>query len=104
MARYDVYRHPDAMLRKNTPYLLDLQNDYISDVNTRIVAPMRVARLFGPPMRDLNPAFEITGIQVVLDIAALAAFPGTDLRTPVLSLQAQSDVIVGALDTLFGSY
>ncbi len=104
MARFDVYRHPDATLRKSTPYLLDLQNNYISNVDTRIVAPMRAARLFGPPMRDLNPPFEITGMQVVLDIAALAAFPAADLRTPVLSLQAQSDVIVGALDTLFGSY
>ena len=104
MARFDVYRHPDPGLRKSTPYLLDLQNNYISGVDSRVVAPMRPAKLFGPPMRDLNPVFEIAGVQVVLDLAALAAFPAADLRTPVLSLQAQSDVIVGALDTLFGSY
>ena len=104
MARFDVYRHPDATLRKSTPYLLDLQNNYISDVSTRVVAPMRQSKTFGPLMRDLNPVFEIAGVQVVLDAASFAAFPAADLRSPVASLQAQSDLIVGALDTLFGSY
>ncbi|OUM03915.1 CcdB family protein [Variovorax sp. JS1663] len=104
MARFDIYRHPDASLRKSTPFLLDLQNNYIHGVDTRIVAPMRLARMFGLPMRDLNPSFEIAGTQVVMDIAALAAFPAADLRTPILNLQGQSDVIVDALDMLFGSY
>ncbi|MGJ7507748.1 CcdB family protein [Variovorax sp. GT1P44] len=104
MARFDVYRHPDAALRKNTPYLVDLQNNYISGVDTRVVIPLRPSKLFGPPMRDLNPLFEIEGLQLVLDTAALAAFPVAELRTPVTNLQSQSDAIVDALDTLFGSY
>jgi len=104
MARFDVYRHPDTGLRKFTPYLLDIQNDYINSVDTRVVLPMRSAKLFGPPMRDLNPGFEIDGMAVVLDTPAIAAFPAAELRQPVLSLRAQSDAIVSALDTLFGSY
>jgi len=104
MARFDVYRHPDAALRKNTPFLMDLQNNYVQGVDSRVVAPMRLARIFGLPMRDLNPSFDIAGTQVVMDTAALAAFPAADLRTRVLNLQAQSDVIVGALDMLLGSY
>ena len=30
MARFDVYRHPDAKQRVATPFLLDVQNEYIS--------------------------------------------------------------------------
>lgn len=104
MARFDVFRHPDTVLRKSTPYLLDLQNNYISGLETRVVVPMRPAKLFGTPMRDLNPSFEIDGMKVVLDTAALAAFPVAELRTPVTNLQTQSDAIVDALDTLFCSY
>jgi len=104
MARYEVYRHPEAAQRKSTPYLLDLQNDYISAIDTRVVVPLRPARTFGPPMRDLNPAFVIEGCEVILDTAALAAFPVAELRTPVASLQAQSGLIADALDTLLGSY
>jgi toxin CcdB len=55
-------------------------------------------------MRDLNPAFVVDGVEVILDTAALAAFPAAELRTPIASLQPQSGLIADALDTLFGSY
>jgi toxin CcdB len=104
VARFDVYRHPDAALRRNTPFLLDIQNDYISSVETRIVIPLRTAAHFGLRMRDLNPVLTIGGTDVVLDAAALAAFPAAELRSPVDSLKAQAELIVNALDTLFGAY
>ena len=104
MARFDVYRHPDVTLRKATPYLLDVQNDYISAMETRVVLPIRTAKMFGLPMRDLNPMLDIDGVQVVLDSAAIAAFPAAELRSPVINLRAHADLIVNALDTLFGSY
>ena len=104
MARFDVYPHPDAVLRKKTPYLLDVQNNHISRIATRVVVPLRLASLFTQPMRDLNPTFEIAGKDVVLDTAALAAVPSADLKKPVLNLASQSAVIVAALDVLFGAY
>jgi toxin CcdB len=104
MARFDVYRHPDAALRKVTPYLLDVQNNFIDRVASRVVIPLRLAATFGPRMRDLNPLFDVAGDDVVLDTAALAAFPAAGLKQPVVSLLTHRDDIVAALDTLFGSY
>lgn len=104
MARFDVYPHPDAVLRKKTPYLLDVQNNYIDRLATRVVLPMRAADLFDQRMSDLNPLFDIDGTKVVLDTAAIAAFPAAELKKTVLSLRAQSEVIVNALDTLFGAF
>ncbi|RYX95989.1 MAG: plasmid maintenance protein CcdB [Comamonadaceae bacterium] len=104
MARFDVYPHPDPVLRKKTPYLLDVQNDHINRVATRVVLPMRPAAAFAQRMKDLNPLFEIAGKEVVCDTAALAAFPATELKKPVTSLSAQSAVIANALDALFGAY
>ena len=104
MARFDVYPHPDAVLRKKTPYLLDVQNNHISRIATRVVVPMRPASLFAQPMRDLNPKFEIAGKEVVLDTAALAAISSAELKRPVLNLASQSAAIVAALDVLFGAY
>lgn len=101
MARYEVYRHPVPAQRKTTPYLLDVQNNYISAVATRVVVPLRPAKSFGPPMRDLNPAFMIEGIEVLLDTTALAAIPAAELGTPIANLQTQSALIADALDTLF---
>jgi len=104
MARFDVYPHPDATHRVKTPFLLDVQNNYIDRVGSRVVIPLRHALAFGPCMRDLNPAFEVAGHAVVLDTAALAAFPAAQLMKPSANLSAQSQTIVAALDTLFGSY
>lgn len=104
MARFDVYRHPDAGLRVKTPYLLDIQNDYIAGMDTRVVLPIRTLKALPLPMRDLNPLLEINGAQAVLDAAAIAAVPASELRTPVANLRGQADVILNALDTLFGSY
>ena len=104
MARFDVYAHPDAVLRKKTPYLLDVQNDHLARIATRIVVPLRFAHQFDRPAHDLNPVFEIDGHHVVLDTAALAAFPASELKKPLVSLKLQVNAVVGALDILFGAY
>lgn len=102
--RFDVYPHPDADLRRTTPYLLDVQNSHISRIASRVVVPLRAANFFTLPMRDLNPTFEIAGQQVVLDTAALAAIPSAELKKPIASLASQSGAIMAALDMLFGAY
>lgn len=75
MARFDVYLHPDAAQRASTPFLLDVQNEYISGLQTRVVLPLRRAERVGVPLRDLNPAFEVDGVAVILDAAAIGAVP-----------------------------
>lgn len=104
MARFDVYAHPETALRAATPFLMDVQNNFIDRVGSRIVIPMRHAAAFGLCMRDLNPTFEVAGKPVVLDTAALAAFPAAALKKPVANLAVKQADIVAALDTLFGSY
>jgi len=56
VARYDVYANPDPAKRKQTPYLLDVQNDYIDALTTRVVVPLQREAAFGPRARNLNPA------------------------------------------------
>ena len=91
-------------MRSLTPFLMDVQNNFINRVGSRMVIPLRHADSFGPCMRDLNPQFEVSGKSVVLDTAAMAAFPAASLKKPVASLAAKQADIVAALDTLFGSY
>ncbi len=104
MARFDVYRHPDAAQRAATPFLLDVQNEYISGLQTRVVLPLRSAERVTIPLRDLNPAMEVEGIKVILDTAAIGAVPLSFLKIPVTNLQARADLITNALDALFGAY
>ena len=86
MARFDVYPHPDAAMRAVTPFLLDVQNNFIDQLQSRIVIPLRLATSFGPTMRDLNPLFTVSGQDIVLDTAAMAAFPACGLKKSVINL------------------
>ena len=104
MARFDVYAHPDAQSRRKTPFLLDIQNEYINALDTRIVMPMRAAASYGLRMRDLNPEFMIDGQAVVLDAAALAAVPARELRRRVTNLRERREDIIAALDSLIGAH
>jgi toxin CcdB len=104
MARFDVFANPAVAERKQIPYLLDVQNDYIDALSTRVVVPLWRESEFGPRARNLNPAFIIAADNVVLDTAALAAVPRSELRKVVANLREARSVIQEALDTLFGAF
>ena len=49
MARFDVYPHPEVAMRPTTPFLLDVQNNFIDRVASRVVIPMRDEVAFVAP-------------------------------------------------------
>jgi toxin CcdB len=104
VARFDIYANPEPGERRHTPYLLDVQNDFISALATRVVIPLRRESVFGPPARDLNPVLDVSGERIVLDTAALGAIPCTELKKPLANLGEHRLVIQDALDALFGAY
>lgn len=104
MPRFAVYANPAADERAHTPYLVDVQNDYIDGLDTRVVIPLRHEAAFGPRARDLHPLLEVAGKPVVLDTAAIGAVPRAELRKPVADLRPAREQILAALDTLFGAY
>jgi toxin CcdB len=41
MARFDVYANPTAAERRHTPFYVDVQNDFINTLSSRVVVPLR---------------------------------------------------------------
>ena len=104
MARFDVYANPDPADRKMVPYMLDVQNDYLSGLETRVVIPLWSANHFPFRAKGLNAELTVAGKALVMETAALGAVPIGDLRRPVANLAADQLTIQNALDNLFGSY
>jgi len=104
MARYDVYANPFADERSHTPYVLDVQNDQLGPIGSRVVIPLRAPRGFATPARDLNPVLEIDGRSVVLDTASIASVPVALLKRAVAHADGHRAEVAAALDTLFGAY
>jgi len=104
MPRFDVYANPDAADRNTIPFMLDVQNDFLAGLDTRVVVPLCVSSRFSARAQNLNPEFDVAGKAVVMDTASIGAVPMAELRRPVASLAGMRLDIQDALDTLFGSY
>jgi toxin CcdB len=104
VARFDLYPNPDPEDRIDTPYVLDVQNDHIAGLGTRVVIPLRTLRLVPVPARGLNPVLTVGGKRLVLDTASLAPVPLSMLKRPMELAAGQRGEVLDALDTLFGAY
>ena len=104
MARFDVFANPSAAERKHTPYVVDVQNDYIDALASRVVIPLRRESVMPARARNLNPSFTVGADRVVLDTASMGAVPVSVLRKAVGNLGSDRSNIQEALDTLFGAF
>lgn len=104
MARFDVYRNPDPHDATRVPYFLDVQNDYIQNLQTRILVPLWRSYAVSTLVDALNHEFEVEGVRVIMDTPALGAVAISSLRSPVANLRAQQFAVQNALDALFGGY
>lgn len=104
MARFDVYTNPDPSERERIPYFLDVQNEHIKGLRTKVMVPLWRSEFFKTPAADLNPTLVVAGTSVVMDVVALGAVPLSALKSAVHNLGSQQLMIQNALDALFGAY
>lgn len=96
MARFDVFEN-----KGGAGFLLDVQSDLLSGLNTRVVVPLLPKATAPSPAQRLNPVFNIEGQEVVMATQYLAAVSESELRSGVGSLVEQQNEISAALDMLF---
>ena len=99
MARYDVFPNPSG-----DGFLLDVQTDLLSGLNTRVVVPLLPKSSAPEPATKLNPLFEIDGVQVVMVTQFMAAVPSGMLRARVGNLGEDFDKITSAIDMLMQGF
>lgn len=105
MARFDVYRNSGGKVEE-VPFLLDVQSDVLSALDTRVVVPLRRRDRF-PAAKvpaNLMPSVSVEGVDCLLEVPKLAAVPTRILKQPLTSLHDQQFVITAALDFLFQGF
>lgn len=95
MARFDVYLN-----RGGVGYLLDVQADLISGLNTRVVVPLIPLDEAPTAARRLNPLLVVLGAEVSMVTQFMAAVPTSELTEVVATLHGDSDAILAAIDFL----
>lgn len=100
MAQWDVYANPST-LRDEVPFLVDVQSDLLSGLAMRLVMPLAVTRVAATALpRGLCPAFVVAGVPVVLLPQEAGAIASALLKRPLMSLRAESHLLVAALDAV----
>ncbi|MFT5625011.1 MAG: toxin CcdB [Yoonia sp.] len=99
MAKYDVFPNPSG-----NGFLLEVQTDLLSDLNTRVVVPLLPGSSSPKPAARLNPTFDIDGQPVVMFTQFLAAVPKGVLKSPVGSLNKECDTVATAIDMLIQGF
>jgi toxin CcdB len=97
MAQFDIYKGQGA----GAAFLLNLQDDMLEDLATRVVAPLVPSEKLGPEMQTVNPRILVQGKEYILLTHLLAAIPAKNLAEPVGSAADQRDAVIAAIDMLF---
>jgi toxin CcdB len=101
MAQFAVHRNPNRATRSTIPLLLDIQNNLLEELGTRVVIPLyKPAAVEGGVIEKLTPRLEINGAIYVAVTSELAGVSRKALGAPVADLGHRRDEIVAALDFL----
>lgn len=101
MSQFTLYLNTEKSTKKTYPYFLDVQNDLVGMLNSRLVIPLTPANLldaFAP--EKLCPVIKIDSADFVLLTHQLTSVPIKILNTPVTSLEAFRDEVIGSIDFL----
>ena len=99
MPQFDVYKNPSKTTQKVFPYILDIQHEYISDIDTRIVIPLgRLEYFQNENLGKLTPVIEYEGETLLLLTPQIASVPKIKLKDPVGTLEQVRTEILAALD------
>ena len=97
MAQFDVYKNENKRTNKEVPYLLDIQNDILSSLDTRVVIPLVFSLA---KVEKLTKELKIKDEILYLYTDQMATIPLCLLNEKICSIKEQSDEIKNSIDFL----
>lgn len=99
MAQFDVYTNPSRNSRTAFPFIVDIQNTLLADIQTRIVIPLgKLSHFNHERMHGLTPLVTYENENFILLTPQIASVPVKLLKSPVGSLEHLRDDIIASLD------
>ena len=96
-----LYKNENKNSKKAYPYFVDVQNDLLGELNSRIVIPLSSQKtLNNINAKKLCPIIEINEGVFILLTHQMTSVPRTALKKKVASLEQYRYDILGAIDLL----
>lgn len=99
MSRFSVYSNLSG-----GGYLLNVQADSMSHLNTRMIIPLMPLTEAPKPANILNPIFDIEGEKYSMVTQYMAAYPVKALKSVVFNAEHRHSEIVAAIDLLLQGF
>jgi len=101
MRQFDLYANPDKDTNKAYPYFVDVQNDLLDTLNSRLVIPLTPVTKTDKPYPDhLCPVLKIKGKEFALLTHQTTSISVSFLKKKEGSLAGFRGEIVSAIDFL----
>lgn len=101
MAQFDVYLNPNKRSKKTVPYLVDVQNELLDDLASRVVVPLAKSRSMNNDSIDrLTLSVTFKDEDLLLLVPQLAAISASALSEPIGSIASLRNEIIAAIDLL----
>lgn len=97
MVQFDVYKNENDQTNQKVPYLLDIQNDILDSINTRIVIPLVKDK---NDFKGLTKEFIIENQKVYLTTSQMDAVHKNELKTKITTLINQKEEIKNSINFL----
>ena len=97
MAQFDVYKNENELTNQKVPYLLDVQNDILDSINTRVVIPLVKDK---NDFKGLTKEFVIKNQKVYLTTSQMGAVHKNELKTKITTLTNQKEEIKNSINFL----
>lgn len=102
MSQFTVYKNEDKATRKTYPYFLNVQNDLLDELNSRVVIPFSTpGSIKHRDAKKLCPLIKIDGKEFVLLTHQISTVPASFLKTQVAEVATFRSEIISAIDILF---
>jgi CcdB protein. len=105
MAQFSVYINTNTETKDNYPFLIDIQNQILDTLETRLVVPMMlVSKYKKKVIKELMPIVDINRKEYVVLVPLMASIHKNNLGQIVADVGSSRQEIVYALDFLITGY
>lgn len=101
MTKFVAYKNQNPDSKASYPYLLDIQSDFLIELQTTVVLPLSPEQLASDiALSRLNPAIEIDDQNYIVMTQDIAGIARSDLKLEVCDLSQHRSKITAAIDFL----
>lgn len=105
MAQFDIYKNTNQSTKSSYPYLIEIQSDLLSELQTTVVIPLIVKNDYtGSQLSNLHPIIEISGTQYLGMTMLIAGIYRGSLGKNVASLAKSRDEIISSIDFMITGF